>query len=109
MPGADIKVPWELSQMRHLMALAYAYRLTGLKKYLDEFQQQVFNWIESNPYGWGVNWASPMEVSVRACNIYAAWYIFRKSLPEEFSLKVLKSLYLHGKHIKNNLEKGRFW
>ena len=66
--GVDIKVPWELSRGHHLVLLAQAALLTGDLKYTKECLAQLNSWIEANPTGFGVNWACPMDVAIRAVN-----------------------------------------
>jgi len=104
--GTDIKVPWELSRCHHLITLGQAYWLTGDEKYTKEFILQVNDWIDNNPLYCGVNWTCTMDVAIRACNWIAGYYLIKDSpkLTDEFLLKVLKSIYLHGKFIMNNLE-----
>jgi len=103
---ADIKVPWELSRFHHLITLGQAYWLTDNEEYAKEFKKQVENWIERNPPKFGVNWSCTMEVAIRVTNWIWGYYFFKdsKSLTDDFSLKFLKSLLVHGRHISNNLE-----
>src|SRR5579863_8995519 len=67
LPGVDVKLPWELARMQHAPrpALAAAtYRLsgdnTGADKLRIEYQDQVLDFIASNPPRFGVNWACTM-------------------------------------------------
>jgi len=103
---ADIKVPWELSRFQHAAALGQAYWLTGDEKYALEFVRQVDDWIDRNPPKFGVNWACTMDVAIRAANWVLGFYFFRdaKVFTDEFLIKFLKSLLIHGRHIMSNLE-----
>ena len=105
---ADIKVPWELSRCQHFVTLGKAYWLTGDEKYTREFANEVSHWIDSNPVELGVNWASTMDVAIRAINWLWGYYYFidSPSLSEEFRLSLLKSLFLHGRHITDHLDLG---
>jgi len=107
-PGIDVKIPWELSRASHFVALGQAYQLTSDEKYTKEFICQIIDWIESNPVGFGVNWTCTMDAAVRACNWILGFSFFEDSplINKEFITKFSKSLYLHGVHIENNLEKG---
>jgi hypothetical protein len=104
--GYDIKVPWELSRCQHFVRLGQAYWITGDEKYASEFVTEVEDWLSSNPYRLGVNWASTMEVSIRVVNWVWGYNYFKTSvkLTSEFRLKFHKSLLLHGRHIYRNLE-----
>jgi len=104
--GADIKVPWELSRFQHLPTLGIAYWCTGDEKYPREFATEVAHWIASNPPGFGVNWASTMDVSIRVANWLWGWCFFKDSraIDDQFGERFLKSVLIHGQHISNNPE-----
>ncbi|MBP2627458.1 MAG: Heparinase family protein [Firmicutes bacterium] len=113
-PGVDIKVPWELARMQHLPMLAWAFGLTvrsgdvGVSKvYLDEFQNQILDFLAANPPRYGVNWCSTMDVAIRLVNWLVAFDLFR-SLGAVFNngfLEVFeRSIYEHGSHCFQNLE-----
>lgn len=106
--SSDVKVPWELSRCQHFVALGKAYWLTKNEKYAEEFVDEIDNWIDNNPGGLGVNWACTMDVAIRAVNWIWGFCFFMpsKTLTKEFKIKFLKSLYVHGRHIANNLEFG---
>ena len=108
--GADVKVPWELSRANHFLALGQAYYLTKDEKYCAEFIYQVTDWMISNPYEFGVNWVCTMDVAIRVCNWVFSLYLFLDSplINEDFIFEFSKSLYFHGQHIKNNLEREFF-
>ncbi|MBL4574929.1 MAG: hypothetical protein JKY51_02380, partial [Opitutaceae bacterium] len=106
--GVDIKAPWELARMHHLTQFAFQYGITGKnKKYLREFRNQVLDFIATNPPRFGVNWCCTMDVGIRVSNWLVAYDLFcayGAEFDEDF-LKVFKrSIYEHGKHIRNNLE-----
>ena len=103
--GVDIKVPLELSRFRHLNLLGQAYILTGNKKYKEEFINQIIDWIDANPVAFGVNWFCTMDAAIRVANWLVAKEFFEEStLPKEFLEKLYKSIYEHGKFIRNHLE-----
>jgi len=103
---ADIKVPWELSRFQHVAVVGQAYWLTGDEKYAREFVRQVDDWIDHNPPKFGVNWACTMDVAIRVANWILGFYFFRgsRAFTDEFLIKFLKSLLIHGRHIMANLE-----
>lgn len=106
--GSDIKVPWELSRFQHLPTLGKAYWLAGNERYAKEFVDQIDDWIESNPPQYGVNWTCTMDVAIRAVNWIWGYYFFKDSpdVSDEFLLKLLNSLLIHGRHILANLERN---
>lgn len=106
--GSDIKVPWELSRFQHLPTLGNAYWLTGDEKYTLEFISEIEDWIDSNPPQYGINWSCAMDVSIRVVNWIWGYYFFKDSpnVKDQFMIKLLTSLLIHGKHIRNNLERN---
>ena len=118
---SDVKIPWELSRCQHFVTLGKAYwyikqsKMQNVKckidgeKYAREFVNQISDWIDANPVELGVNWACTMDVAIRAVNWIWGYYFFcgSPSLTKEFKIKIFKSLFLHGRHIVNNLEFGR--
>jgi uncharacterized heparinase superfamily protein len=107
-PGVDVKVPWELSRFQHLATLGQAWWITKHEKYSREFTDQIVDWIENNPPKFGVNWVCTMDVAIRAVNwiIGFDFFISNTTLSNDFWMKFLKSLFLHGRFIRSNLEIG---
>ncbi|SEO72259.1 heparinase II/III family protein [Propionispora vibrioides] len=109
-PGVDIKIPWELSRMQHLVMLAYAYMITNVgdrNKYLCEYRNQILDFIANNPPRFGVNWRCTMDVGIRVANWLIAYDLFKAAGVEfdnEFEDIIASSVYDHGFHIINNLE-----
>ncbi|MCT8975971.1 heparinase II/III family protein [Clostridium sp. CX1] len=107
---ADVKVPWEISRFQHLFTLGKAYWLTDNEKYAIEFKDEIEDWIHNNPVEMSVNWTCAMDVAIRAVNWITGYHFFKdsKSIHNSFWIKFNRSLYLHGRHIMTNLEKGKF-
>jgi len=105
--GADVKVPWELSRMQHLTALAWGYALDGKELCLHEFQNQILDFIASNPPRYGVNWVCTMDVGIRISNWLIAYDLFAAygaKFDPEFEKVFIRSAYEHGHHIFRHLE-----
>lgn len=104
--GVDIKVPWELSRFQHLSTLGQAYVLTKNRKYADEFQNQILDWIEHNKTGFGVNWECTMDVALRAANWLVAqeYFLDHKVFFNGFWREFYTSIYEHGNFIFKHLE-----
>jgi len=108
-PGADIKVPWELARFQHGPALALAAALDSSRasRCAAAFRNQVLDFIAANPPRFGVNWASPMDVSLRAVSWLATRDLFAAAgvtFDEDFAAAWRKSLLAHGRHIAAHLE-----
>lgn len=101
-PCVDIKVPRELSRFQHVGALAYGDQ----KRSSIEFMLQATDWIVSNPYGLGVNWASSMDVALRAINWIWGLRFFEPEIQkhEPFQRLIANSLRDHGRHVYENLD-----
>lgn len=102
----DGKMPYELSRFSHLSVLGMAFGLTGEEKYALEYVDEVEQWIDNNPYPFGVNWTCAMDVSIRACNFILGFGFFKKAklLNNEYIHKMIESLHQHGSFIMKNLE-----
>ena len=118
--GVDIKVPWELSRMQHLVQLAWAYALAKSgadgfympQIYKDEFRNEILDFISANPPRWGVNWFVSMEIGIRAVNWLVAYDLFKAygaTFDDEFELIFKRSLHQHGHHIITHLEYQTAW
>jgi hypothetical protein len=105
----DVKVPWELARMQHVIALAWAHRLCGPEgvRYAREFRNQVLDFIATNPPRFGVNWRCAMDVGIRAANWAVAYGLFRArgaNFDQAFEDELKASLVDHGRHIVTHLE-----
>jgi hypothetical protein len=103
--GHDIKNPWELGRMQHLPILAYASNIN--KEYLIEIENQIVDFIASNPPKYGVQWNSSMDVAIRAINWLVTKDILENAgihLDNSVLTEMTRSLYQHMTHIRDNLE-----
>ncbi len=73
----DHKLTWELNRHQHLVTLAKAAWLRPDGPYATLLVGRWYAWLEANPYGVGINWASSLEVAFRAL----AWLWLRELLP----------------------------
>jgi hypothetical protein len=110
-PGADVKVPWELARMQHLPQLALVHALDGdgpaREALAREFRNQVLDFVATNPPRFGVNWASPMDVGIRAANWALACRLFTAGgarFDAPFRRELVRSLLAHGRHVAAHLE-----
>ncbi len=110
-PGVDIKVPWELSRLQHLNCFAISALTFPEKRQqlLQEFKNQVLDFIMANPMKMGVAWTCTMDTAIRAANLLVSYDILSQIdeyniLDESFRGNLGKSIYEHGCFIINNLE-----
>src|SRR5499426_390818 len=103
--GGDPKVVWELNRHAHFVTLGQAYWLTDDDRFAAGFVDQVSAWIDANPVGMGINWASSLEVAFRSI----AWLwalglcVDSGEVTPDFFARLLKSLIEHGRHIERYL------
>ncbi len=104
---AELKFPWDVSNLMWFPSLVSAYFLTGNRQYVAAVKNDLDEWLENNPPPLGVNWFCPMNIGMRAINIIVAFAAFYPLFSEDFSRRVLASLMMHGIVISAYLEIGK--
>lgn len=61
----DSKVIWELNRHQWMLSLAQAYLWTHDERYLTTAGALFDGWLDANPPGFGLNWASSLEAAFR--------------------------------------------
>ena len=103
----DIKIPWELSRMHHFVLLGQGWWITKNDRYLDEIFKQWESWKDQNPFCYGINWTSTMEVAIRAVNIICTMHLIEEStILKKYKNNLVNSILEHGTFIEHNLELG---
>jgi len=109
--GSDIKVPWELGRLQHLLQLSIiAIKLEKKRdRIIHEFRNEVLDFIATNPPGMGVQWSCTMDVAIRSVNLLLAFDILtqldsNEIFDDQFKQIFSNSIYEHGIHISQNLE-----
>ena len=62
----DHKIIWELNRHQHWLQLGRAHWLTGDPRYARRILKELDGWIAANPPLVGINWASMLEIGLRA-------------------------------------------
>lgn len=75
----DCKLVWEPNRHHQIVVLARAYRVTKDKVYAQKAVSLMSDWIGANPFGYGMNWRSPLEVGIRLINWVWAIDLIRDS------------------------------
>ncbi|MCB1773743.1 MAG: alginate lyase family protein [Gammaproteobacteria bacterium] len=114
--GVDIKVPWELARMHHLVQLALlAVDDSTAPDLADaceiEIVDEIRDFVASNPPRFGVNWRVAMDVAIRAANWILAFSILEAHGSETSALNDLfeGALRDHGRYIVEHLEWDPHW
>ena len=103
--AGDKKIIWELNRHQYFATLGRAYWHTDDERYAETFAAHLESWMEENPPKLGINWASSLEVSIRAISWLWAFQFFKESvhLTPELYARALKFLYLHATHLETYL------
>lgn len=101
----DSKVVWELSRHQWTMQLAQAYVLTGDERYAVRAIAAIKDWIDANPIGMGINWASSLEVALRLMAWTWTLALLRHSaaLTGATLTPILASIHSHATHVETFL------
>ena len=103
--GRDVRYTWELSRHGDLVALARAAFLSNDNSFRIRMETLLSDWIEKNPFLKGPNWASALEVGVRA----VAWVFIDDASPIRDALergRFLEVLYQHGAYLELFMTSG---
>ncbi len=107
--GVDVKHPWELGRMQHLVNFYYMWKYTDNDKYANEYRNQILDFIACNPPQYGIQWKIAMDPGIRAINWIITYSLFKSenyNFDFEFDRAFIESIYNHYHFVKNNLEWG---
>ena len=107
--GVDLKEPWELSRMQHLVIMAVdALQKPDLRDEIaEEIESQILDFIANNPPSFGVNWVCTMDVALRASTWLICFDLCRSAgiqFSEGFTKGFGRSIYEHAHFIAHHLE-----
>ncbi len=101
----DVKFVWELNRHQFLPTLGKAWRLTGDARYPELALAWIEEWIETNPYKVGINWASALELAVRSLSWLWAAALFDNApaFSEARRHLLRRSLHQHAEFLASHL------
>ena len=107
--AGDPRIPWELSRFYHAVRLGQAYLYTQDERFAAEIVAEISQWIKSNPYGFGINWADTRTAAIRVVNWIWAYYCILESnsLSDGFLALWLASLREHGEFLLKSLQQHK--
>jgi hypothetical protein len=94
------KFVWEINRFHFLNILGISFFISGDIKYGNKMLDLVEDWLEKNPYPYGVNWTSCIEVAIRLINlIYSLSFLENYHFDKNKMAVINKFIYLHANHI----------
>jgi len=109
LPGVDVKYPWELGRMQHLINFYHQWKISKDDKFAKEFQNQILDFIAHNPPEFGIQWKIAMDPGIRAVNWIIVYSLFKSDgyvFDDKFEKYFKDSIFDHYYFVKNNLEWG---
>ncbi len=106
--NGDCKQVWEPNRHHQFVVLARAYVASGDERFAKAVVDQMCAWIQQNPFGYGMNWRSPLELGVRLINWVFAIELIRDSgmLKGQQWREIYSVIYLHCWEISRKLSQG---
>jgi len=106
--NGDCKLVWEPNRHHQMVVLARAYKVTGELKYAQAAVQQITHWLDQNPYGKGMNWRSPLELSIRLISWVWTIDLIKDSglFAGDFKARLLESVFLHCRDVSGKFSQG---
>lgn len=103
----DSKHLWEPNRFGWVYWLGPAFLLTGDQKYFQCFAELTSDWFARNPYPFGVNYSSALEVAFRSYAWVWALDFFRAPLAQNPRLlsDLLRGIWIGCNHIEKNLSR----
>src|SRR5205085_4155492 len=65
--------------------------------------RQWQHWVKENPFLRGINWASALEVAMRALSWVWLYHLAGREMPDHLHQQFLTGLYRHGRFLELNL------
>lgn len=100
----DIKLIWESSRFPQVYFFINAYSITKDEKYGISCIGQIIDWIEHNPYPYGVNYKCGQEISFRIFAWINALEFFSNFISKEHERKIVENIYVSLLRVDSNID-----
>jgi hypothetical protein len=105
--NGDCKHVWEPNRHHQLVVLGRAYQVSGDQRFADKIIALLCHWCDDNPYGYGMNWRSPMELGIRLVNwVWALDLIRDVEMSAPVERKISTALFLLCWDVERKLSQG---
>ena len=95
--AGDCKYVWEPNRHHQFVVLGRAYHLSGEKRFAEAIAEQLDSWLRQNPYGFGMNWRSGLELGIRLINWVWALDLIEESkvIGDDLYFRLMNSISRH--------------
>jgi hypothetical protein len=102
-----VKYVWEINRHQFIVPLAKAYFITHDEVYGQECLNLLVDWVENNKALEGINWASPLEQSIRLISWTFGLHLLRDMLDlnDPRLQKIIGAISLQARLVKKNLSR----
>ena len=99
--GLDINYVWQLSRLNFLPMIGTKVLTVQDQSGYDLFKSTVLNWLQNNPFLYGVNWLCTMDVSIRTVNLIVGANFFSKQLKSDLTFQriLYRTLVEHAEYV----------
>lgn len=106
----DIKDLWEMGRFSHayLLGRAATFLPPDKGKLAAALQAQVEHFIDTNPFPWGVHWASGQEITFRLFAWSFALATVLADADDEFLARIADHMQISGVHIARHVDYARY-
>ncbi|MDM5157368.1 alginate lyase family protein [Bacillus sp. DX1.1] len=99
----DIRFTWETNRHLFFVNLALQYKTGNNPEALNILKEHFYAWVRENPFLKGVNWASSMEIAIRAYQWMITYCILSEIEDEKFLKDLLKGITNSTQYVFKNL------
>lgn len=100
----DHKVTWEVNRHQYLVAVARCWLVDRRPEDFALVEAHLRSWLDDNPTHIGINWASSLEVALRAISwCWLLWLLRDAPWQSELVDRLGASLEDHALHVERNL------
>ena len=101
----DSKIVWELNRHQWIVHLAQAWVFTRDERYAAACVSSIESWIQANPVGYGINWASSLEVAYRLMSWCWVATLIRdaRAVTGKWAITLLAAIWAHAHYVERYL------
>jgi len=108
-PYGDIKIIWEASRFPHIFHFISAYSINKDKRFGVATKNTIIDWIEQNPFPFGVNYKCGQETSFRIISWIIALDYFSEFFDESDRNVIFNNIRISLDRIKANYSYASKW